>query len=307
MLKILVLEADRLNGVTWWRCYKPFSELRRRHPELSFDFKNQVTVVDLMMYDLIITYRPTQAAQLKFLQTAQMFGIPVIIDCDDDLFNLPPSHPMAAEYNSARHVFAESLSLASYVWVSTEDLLYSCDALGKGEVMQNAVTPEDLPNAPAPWKGVFSWRGNEMHIADLLEHRKWYERSTGMAQEWRWIGYFPPFRHGSNARHLAYNQNVADYMMTLGKSGINVVWKPLEDNAFNAAKSNIAGIEATMMGGVCVTNFAGRKQWGNALKDFPTDPEVVAMTWERSRADILENYNLHEVNERRYLSIKNLA
>lgn len=307
MIKILVLEADRLNGVTWWRCYKPFSELRKQHRDLDFEFKSKVTVQDLMLYDLIITYRPTQTAQLDFLRAAKQFGVPVIIDCDDDLSNLPPSHPMALDYNSVRHIFAESLSLASYVWVSTEQLLYSCDALGKGEVMQNAITSDMLPDAPAPWKGIFAWRGNENHMADLLNHRKWYERNTTAAQEWRWIGYFPPFRHGTNARPLPYNGNVCGFIAALPYSGTNVTWKPLEDNAFNAAKSNIAWIEATMSGGVCVTNFAGREQWGNALKDFPTDPELVAMTWERSRADIVENYNLHEVNERRYLSIKTLV
>lgn len=85
--------------------------------------------------------------------------------------------------------------------------------------------------------------------------------------------------------------------------GINIMWKPLEDNEFNAAKSNIAWIEATMSGGICVTNFAGRSGWEMAVDKFTDNPDFIASQWEASRDWILKYYNLHMVNELRYQHI----
>lgn len=81
------------------------------------------------------------------------------------------------------------------------------------------------------------------------------------------------------------------------------MWKPLTVNAFNDCKSNIAWIEATMAGGVCVTNYAGKGGWADSLPDFTDDPELVRDTWELSKEVILEHYNLLKVNEARFESI----
>ncbi len=85
-----------------------------------------------------------------------------------------------------------------------------------------------------------------------------------------------------------------------------MIWKPLQKTQFNASKSNIAWIEATMAGGVCTTNFWERKEWANALSFFPDEDEVQE-AWERSRDSIVDNYNLREVNKRRFETIKALT
>jgi hypothetical protein len=47
---------------------------------------------------------------------------------------------------------------------------------------------------------------------------------------------------------------VNHYLESLAKSKASVLYVPLEDNSFNACKSNIAWIEATICGMVCAVN-----------------------------------------------------
>lgn len=303
---VLVL-AQALNGVTWWRCFRPFELLRREHRELNFIFKDRnLTTNDLRFADLVIAYRPSDPTLLRFLQIAKNMGVPIVIDCDDDLINIPLTHPLYHDYHGNVHTFIEACALADYVWTSTEDLLFVMDRLSSGEVIPNAITPEDLPAAPSPWKGLFSWRGSSHHIGDLLEHAEWYEQSRAKAKVWIFKGYFPPLRHYQNAVSEAWEKDTDLYFARLKACGINVIWKPLQKTQFNASKSNIAWIEATMAGGVCTTNFWERKEWANALSFFPDEDEVQE-AWERSRDSIVDNYNLREVNKRRFETIKALT
>lgn len=61
-----------------------------------------------------------------------------------------------------------------------------------------------------------------------------------------------------------------------------------------------------MAGAVCVTNFARREGWEYALPEFTTDLSEIADNFHKSRAHILQHYNLLTVNERRMESIKSL-
>lgn len=307
MKKILVL-AERLNGVTWWRAYRPFELLRRAHPELDFTFKDRnLTIHDLRFTDLVIAYRPSDPVLLRFLEVAKRMGLPVIIDCDDDLINIPITHPLYHDYRDNVSTFVEACALSDLVWVSTKELLYVTDRLNGGVVVPNAITPNELPDKPSPWKALFTWRGSAHHVGDLLAHADWYERSRSLASRWVFKGYYPPLKHGPNATSESWEKDVDLYFDRLKSSGLNVIWKPLEENTFNDSKSNIAWIEATMAGGVCVTNYHNKPGWEGALPDFTTDEEVARQAWATSREHIIENYNLHAVNEKRWAGIQSLT
>lgn len=99
-----------------------------------------------------------------------------------------------------------------------------------------------------------------------------------------------------------YTETV-EYMTGLSQTGLNVVWKPLQDNQFNASKSNIAWIESVLAGGICVSNFAGRPGWEWAVDTFTNNPDFIASQWAASRDAILKHYNLLKVNELRYQHI----
>ena len=91
------------------------------------------------------------------------------------------------------------------------------------------------------------------------------------------------------------------------KGGFNVIWKPLEDNAFNRSKSNIAWIEATMGGGACLTNLES-EEWELAMPMYYlVTQENIEEAWVESTEDIKVNYNLQTENEKRFQVMKALC
>lgn len=299
-----------MDGVIWWRDARPFLALDKMYGD-KLEIHHVSESVDLrilMPADVVVMFRPTTEKAFNFLKICRRFGAKIILDIDDDLWHIPATHPDFGHFSEYRERLHEIYGFADTVWTSTEHLLYAADCLDRGEVMQNAVLPEELPDRSLPWKSVAAWRGHSKHISDLMsaETQEWYRRSAPIYEHFVFAGYFPPLPHGANARFVK-GVDAITYFVTLRQGFANVIWKPLEECKFNDGKSNIAAIEATMGGGVCVTNYAGKPGWEFALPEFTNDPDEIAAAWEKARDCILGDYNLLEVTERRFKSIVNLV
>jgi len=217
-------------------------------------------------------------------------------------------HPKHLEFEAQKEIFRECYALADWVWCSTEQLQFAMDCIGRSSVMPNAVLPEDLPDKPAPWRGIACWRGSIMAKDDVEndDAREIYKNYAPLYNRFVWFGYTPNLPHGTNfvARKSV---DTLSYFFGLRNSGVNVTWKPMRDNLFNRAKSNIAWIEATMGGGICVTNFALEPGWEHCVSVLDFHRDYIPELWEQSREAILEDYNLVTVNEMRFADIKNLV
>lgn len=309
-IKVLVVDDPRLDGVSWWRNARPFAALDKLYGD-ALDIKQVTEAVDvreLMTADVVVRFRPTTKNAYDFLQVCKELGCKLILDVDDDLWHVPPTHPVFGDFLEFRERLADIYALADAIWVSTEHLLYSTDCLDRGEVMQNAVLEEELPERPLPYKGIAAWRGNDIQVSDITSDyaKKWYRVWADKYEHWIFAGYFPDLEHGNGARFVKRQSPLA-YFLGLKRGFANVLWKPMQDNLFNDGKSNIALIEATMSGAACVTNYAGKPGWETALPEFTTDPEEIAATWAAAKDDILKNYNLREVTRRRFESIVSLV
>jgi hypothetical protein len=156
------------------------------------------------------------------------------------------------------------------------------------------------------WKGLAAWRGSATQVADI---RGWEAtiKYIEVREKYTWIfaGYAPDLPHAQNVRFQRGVSPLA-YFLNLKQGLANVFWKPLQENLFNDAKSNIAMLEAAMSGGVCVTNYAGKPGWEFALPEFPNEEETREQFYEVRQA-IVENYNLFDVTEKRFQSIVNIV
>lgn len=308
-IKVFVVDDETMDGVSWWRAACPFGALEKLYGNYLEIVRcsERVDVRDLMTADIVVRFRPMTENSFKFLKLCREFGAKIIIDLDDDLWHVPPSHPVFGDSLQYRDTMQEMYDFADWVWVSTPGLLQSADRVGRGEVMPNAILPSELPDEPLPYKGVAAWRGNDKQIADILsdEAKAWYETAKDLYSQWIFAGYFPDLPHGANATFQRRLDPLA-YFLSLKNGLANVFWKPLQVNQFNDNKSNIAWIEATMSGAVCVTNYAGRNGWQCAFAEFPTNPELIAEAWAASKEHILKNYNLLDVTEKRFQSMMNL-
>ncbi len=326
MIKVLVIEQDFLSGVIWWRFMRPFEQMRKMYPgQIDFHFKLKLTPSDLYLNDVFILSRPRDPEMLPVIQRIKELGKPVILDIDDDIINLPAGHPMEGDYERWREISLEFFSLADYVWTTTRQLLFTTDALTRGEVIPNAILPEELPDNPAPDNGIACWRGQSHQIHDILYGSMQYDEIKDKAKKWIFWGWRTMLNHSNNVTRRPYERDTHQYFRLLPTSGINVMWKPLIPCLFNDAKSNIAWIEATMAGGVCLTNYAGKPGWEFALSEWPESYEAACELWRASCEEIRLNYNLENTARMRmesiwrllgekyesgthgYLSIKNLV
>lgn len=309
MIKILVIDDHAPDGVSFWRNIEPFSVLRKQFPgEVFIENANErVSVHDIKQFDIVVMFRPVKPESLKFIKNCRALGLRVILDIDDDLWNLPYYHPSFMDYERFKATAREIYDVADVIWTSTEQLRYVIGDLSKTEVMPNAVLPQWLPDQPSEYKGRAAWIGSAGLQYDLngTHAQKWFEEWQEQYRQWLFFGYRPEIASGPNCTGVPYGF-VYEFFESIVNAGLNVVWKPLRDLPFNHAKSNIAWLTATMAGGVCVTNFAGRDGWECALPEFTTDPAEIADNFHKSRAHILQHYNLLTVNERRLESIKSL-
>ena len=306
MVRILSIDSLNLDGVSWWRSVRPLSELQRTYPNIEIKFVGEnVSVHDLMQADMVIMYRPIRDKSLEFLEKCRAMGKKIILDIDDNLWRIPPGHPNEIEYIEYAENLNQIYAIADGVWCSTDPLMDFADARdGRGVVIPNAVLEKDLPEKPSLYRGIVCWRGSSANMMDIcsVEAVKQFEENREKFERWFFWGWWPPVMRGERVGIKRYTETV-EYMTGLSQTGLNVVWKPLQENQFNDAKSNIAFIEATIAGGICVTNYAGKPGWEMAVDKFSNNADFIAHQWALSRDWILEHYNLEKVNELRYQHI----
>lgn len=302
-IKILVIDDAVLDGVGWWRNSEPFAALEKMYGQY-LDIEHGAENVDfrkVKMADIVVRFRPNSAKSLEFLQVCKEVGAKIILDIDDNLWKIPLGHPIFLDSLGWGETLNQIYGLADVVWTSTDELKYQIGDLNKCQTMPNAIAPYDMPEHPAKWTGSAMWRGNDKQVGDLYrpEVVEWFRRNADK-YEWTFAGYVPDYPF-VNVRFQKRLQPLA-YFLSLKSSRFNLMWKPLAENPFNDAKSNIAALEAAMAGGVCVTNYAGKAGWEMALPDFVGEAEAAAQFY-IARETILENYNLETITAKRFESI----
>lgn len=307
MIRVLIIEPRFLTNCGYWRLYRPFEVMRLLFPrDFSLSYRaEKIGYADLMEHDIIITRRPTQrdgAVLIKILEKARQLGKPVIFDEDDAVMACPPEHELYTVFQKkeVREQYIEACKLASMFWFSTPAFLETIHP--NGLVIPNAILPQDMPDVPTPDIGLFGWQGKSIQVHDLMAGRAWYDENKEKAKQWLFFGYTPPLEHANNVTTIPYIEDVDIFMQSFRQNGINAMWKPLIDCSFNDHKSNINLLGATMGGGYCITNYAGRPGWEYASKEVLPYSEACEL-WAASKAHIIEKYNLIDTAQMRAQSI----
>lgn len=308
--RVMILnEPEAIGGVTWWRMYRPLVLLERAYGsnlEIQWNRGGNVLPIDLLTVHVVIAFRPSEPGQLAVLQMAKKHGVRIIADYDDDLLNIPLFHSMYEALGLKAHITKGCIELADMLWVSTPTL---AKALGHPNtvVIPNSVLPEEVPDDPNPLTKVAMWRGHWMHYSDLWHQESTYQDIMKRCSRFDWHGFLPPFQHDRDKVTFNVITDALTYFQTTRESGVNIVWKPLLDIPFNHSKSNIAWIESTCLGAVCLTNFAGRPTWEYGIPKLTFEQSKLHDTWARSRVEVRVNYSLLDANLIRYQTIQALA
>ena len=307
----------------------PLADLRATDPNLRVSIVDRIDWTLLALHDAVFMHRPRTTDHLLIMDLAHAIGVPVWIDYDDHVFAVPPDNPSAKAWNTpeVQKCVAQIIAKADIVTVSSEvlarDLASLCQAPPR--IIPNAHNARMFGNlAQAPSDNpLVMWRGSETHMRDVMScgAEIIYNGQKHLDWAWLFLGMHPWFvtdRMPHEKTCVAPGMDPLEYFTLLRSLRPKVLIVPLADNTFNHAKSNIAWLEATYAGAICLApNFPEWRRPGVITYDEPSDFEALldailsggvdlVKTWELSRAAVEENLMLPTVNKMRLRVLEDL-
>jgi len=226
----------------------------------SFDalFFNGQMIRPLVEADVVVLQRPLARTVVESIPMLHRHGVAVVVEIDDAFHALPRGHgarkatAVAADPDHNRLWLRRACDLADLVQVTTPALAEMYGSHGRVAVLPNLVpasyleVPTHAPRTEAPTVG---WTGSVVtHVGDLdelggvipqvLEETGARFVSWGVGLTEQTLGVTGRVRPWADLRG-AYPRQVAD---------LDVGLVPLADNAFNAAKSWLKGMEYAALG-----------------------------------------------------------
>ena len=236
-------------------------------------------------YDLIMLQRPYHQAAVEFCKHVKQMNVKLWVDYDDNLFVVSPENrawPIFDDPNTKTNV-KNMIALADVVSVTNEDLKQALLPINKNIVIVPNAFNDDIFNINRVIEkrnNTIVWRGSDTHIYDIMG----YAPAITMCSrehpefEFNYIGYNPWFLEQTKNVCFLRAMDVVDYfdnVFRLKPLGVQV---PLHENIFNRCKSNIAYIEGSYWGAVCLTP----EWWGHL-------PGAITYTDNQSYYDALKN------------------
>lgn len=296
MKTLLCCIGNRADVVSYYRGAGPLTSLPKDCGWQVRFVDKSASWVDVVSTDAVFMLRPTIDVFVSLFNTAKEANIPVWVDYDDELLNIPRSNPVYKTYQDQglRRNIQGFLANADVVTVSTTALAnsYASHLKLPARILRNAWncrTQCRIPTANSS-KNIL-WRGSATHDEDIDYHLPAIKAIAEKHPTWNWFFVGHAF--------WKLEQVIdADRLKFIGPSDFLTYWRfasnaiqpavavvPLKDNRFNRCKSNIAWIEGTWLGAAVVA--PDMEEWrhdGASLYD-PNDPLAMAAAFDRALED----------------------
>jgi hypothetical protein len=298
------------------RLQKQFSDQLMIYPY----HKGPVTWDNILLYDMVFIQRPCDSHHFEVMKAAKRHKLPVWIDYDDLLCNIPTGNLAGNGYGPAAvKMIGNLIDLADIITVSTNALKFH---LGKkyGNKRKMKVIPNALDLEMFRTKPKFRnsknilWRGSHTHMQDLLEYKDPIIEVMNKNDKWSidFMGY-NPFFITNELKNSTYTHPfpIDEYIRKLSIFNYSICIVPLDDCPFNRSKSNIAWQETTYAGAVClapdweewqkpgIVNYTDQNDFKKKLKAMISGKYDLKRMHQQSWQYISENLSLAKVNKLR--------
>lgn len=313
------------DATSWFRGHGPMAGIMRKHPKIRFISPDPWNWPSLGSSLGVFMQRPFTKDQRSAFEIAKDVGKKVWLDYDDLLFDVPTDNPTYFKYmrDEIQGNVRLMLEHCDYLSVSTQALadIYGpvCKKATKIVVIPNAL---DIDVLGQPLRGKqgkdMLWRGSRTHHKDVYVHSPSIIEvaSAQYASDWKWhfIGdnlWFLTDRMPQKRTYIMEPLDIVLYHRHLEKLAPVAVMVPLHDSPFNRCKSNIAWMEATYAGAVClgpdwdewkrpgVLNYDSRPAFKDQLNRIVKGDVNVAAHVAQSWDYITRNLLLDQVNQLR--------
>ncbi len=330
MINILEVNPGPNQAMSFYRGRLPFIKLQKKYSDqLMFypHFRQEPTWDYILLFDLVFMQRPADENQLEIARACKRYNIPLWVDFDDLLTNIPKDNPAYDAYDGEyQDNIKEIIQLSTVITVSTEALKdyldndFNCG--GKTIVISNALDLQTFPKVPIFRKAnKILWRGSTTHQKDLFEVKDEIIRAVNSNKKWAvdFMGYNPFFISEHIDHSYTPKMDLDSYFEILPKLNHSICIVPLHDCEFNRSKSNIGWIEATYAGAVClapdfeewnhpgIINYSDQKDFEEKLTAMIKGEMDLSAFHAKSWQYITEHLSLDKVNEERYSIIEKLT
>ncbi|MFH1952563.1 MAG: hypothetical protein ABIL06_13200 [Pseudomonadota bacterium] len=266
MINVGMVVPNKDDATSFYRAWGAFSEMRKRLRVdvnlVELPIVSWGTVIDM---DVVFVQRPFNEDHIKIIQMVKSACVPVWVDWDDALWLIGKDNPCHHIYDGCGKTIKEIAANVAIVTVSTQRL---ADELPIDAV----VVRNELPKR---FRDVFSeprrkkvkdpvrivWRGGSTHQGDWMTHLPAViDSCKGKNVEFIMLGDAPFFviegllGAGIKVGSVA-NAYIEQFLTTVVCNDIilgDIMFVPLRDTVFNRCKSNIAQLEGTAGGMICV-------------------------------------------------------
>lgn len=335
-IRITGIVSTPTSAVSLYRSVGVFPRLREHFPSIVFRWRDRIDWRHLVDTDILYVQRPMYDHDQDAIRLAKQLGIPIWLDFDDLVTDVPESNPRHAIFANpkVKRVIDSCLRMADVITVTTESLR---DDLGlqignrsKIHLVPNALNDRwfklNIEKNPERSNTVV-WRGGQSHDQDLMEYQAEIAHLTYQFPSTEFVFMGNPFWGAVKAcnpenTRIMPAQDVLSYFQILKALAPKLVIVPLADHPFNRCKSNIAWLEATYAGALTLgpswrewarpgllsykdkDEFAKQAAW--VIKEENPLDEFTADLFYASKAFVMENLTLEEVNRQRVQIVRSL-
>ena len=289
-MNLAVLSPNPNDATSFYRAMGPLSSL------MKSGFLDDLTVLDertvswwnIKHADVLLMQRPASPHHVAIARLACDMSIPLWVDYDDFLWEVPPSNPAHLLYNEkAQTCMNEICRMANVVTVSTDYLKSMIfDVNPDIRVIPNVWDPSLVAKDSKRLlrhnpRGGFMWRGSSTHQQDLYDVQPQIMRAMQeIPWGWTFCGMRPWFIF-SAAKTVGgvpvYQEplDIIQYFRWLSDVKPDCMVVPLHDDSFNRSKSNIAYLEGIAAGAITVAPDFEEWRRPGIINYKASDPDTI--------------------------------
>ena len=327
-MKTALISPRPTDAISFYRAAGPLRRLRQSHPEFDYTQIDTINWSILAQFDKIFLHRGYTPEHAQVAMIAKKWGIPLIGDYDDYLFDLDSDNPAKQIFDNAASDVLKCTLAADLTFVTTEHLKKLLKKQGAKNIVvaPNAYDSRLFPYAKKKKEKlkICLWRGSNTHNKDLLSVLPGLERLFKTFPDWQFVFVASNpswmFRHSHNNVHHVNSRDIMEYMHMIWEMAPSVMYHPLFESDFNKAKSMCSWLEATHAGAAFVapnfdeftrpgiTNYKANdpESFFESMKALLSDPKTIDDNAKLSASHIEKHLSLDVVNEIRWNAFKSL-
>lgn len=321
-MKLLVLTVNKNDSTSFYRANGVLHDLKNQmNLEItSMDFKDlrDMSWATLFLYDVVFMQRPYQGVAVKMAQYCREINLPLWIDFDDYLLEIPKdnkSHQLFSVPEIQKNIVS-TIQLANVVTVSTQKLKESFSELNNNiHVIPNAFNDKLFTYRVSKIKTnkTVMWRGSDTHNIDMFYYGDQIYKCQEKYKDWNFMyfGWNPWFIPDTQNKKFVSATDPVLYFKQLYKLAPRIMQVPLVRSLFNECKSNIAFIEGTFAGAVCLVpdwqewdlpgtlKYSSAEEYGEKLELMLNEKVNFSKYNSQAWDYIFDNLRLSKINQLR--------